>query len=202
MRVIGLTGGIASGKSTVSRILREMGAEIVDADVLAHEVLRPGTEGWAQVVATFGNDILRPDGTINRRLLGKKVFPDPEAVRKLNGIVHPRVIRASVERIESARRIWGTSQHLLVIDAPLLIEAGMHTMVDEVWVVKVDEHTQLERLMQRDKFTIGEAIARVHAQMPLSEKLTYADRVIDNTGSVESTRSQIERIWRDIFPAE
>lgn len=200
MRVIGLTGGIASGKSTVSGILREMGAEIVDADLLAHEVVQPGSEGWAQVVSAFGADILRPDGTINRRLLGRRVFPDPGAVRRLNGIVHPRVIKACLERIETARRLWGDNPHLLVIDAPLLIEAGMDTMVDEVWVVKVDENTQLRRLMARDHFTIGEAMSRVDAQMPLSEKLKHADRVIDNTGPVESTREQMLAIWRATFP--
>lgn len=200
VRVIGLTGGIASGKSTVSRILKELGAEIIDADVLAHEVVLPGTEGWAQVVSVFGSEILRPDGTINRRLLGRRVFSDREAIRRLNDIVHPRVIKACGERIEAARRFWGDRPHLLVIDAPLLIEAGMHKMVDEVWVVKVDERTQLERLMQRDHFTFKEAIARVHAQMPLVEKLKYAHRVIDNTGSVAETRQQIMKIWREVFP--
>lgn len=199
MLVVGLTGGIASGKSTVSRILRELGAEIVDTDVLAHEVVSPGTEGWAQIVSAFGNDILRPDGTINRRLLGRKVFPDPEAVKRLNAIVHPRVIRVCEQRIAKARLQKDEHQHVLVIDAPLLIEAGMCDMVDEVWVVRVDEQTQLSRLMERDKFSFNEAISRVHAQMPLAEKLKHADRVIDNTGTVEATRAQIVALWRQLL---
>lgn len=202
MLVVGLTGGIASGKSTVSRLLRGLGAEVVDTDTVAHEVVLPGTEGWAQVVSAFGDDILRPDGTINRRLLGRKVFPDPAAVKRLNAIIHPRVIRVCEERIAAARRRAGTQQHILVIDAPLLIEAGMAGMVDEVWVVRVDEQTQLCRLMERDKFSFNEAIARVHAQMPLSEKLKHADRVIDNSGTRESTENQIRALWAELHRGE
>jgi len=190
MLVVGLTGGIASGKSTVSRVLTKMGAEIIDCDLLVHELTRPGSRCWQEIVDTFGKDFLRQDGSLNRRKLGLLVFDNPDALEKLNAIVHPAVIGIIKERIEEARKS-PEPPDVLVVDAPLLIEAGMVPLVDEVWVVKVDESTQMERLIARDRLTLREALSRIKAQMPLEEKIKFADVVIDNSGIVEETERQV-----------
>ncbi len=195
MLVIGLTGGIASGKSTVSRVLRELGAPVIDADLVAKEVVRPGTEAWRELVAAFGQDILSEDGSIDRRKLGDQVFADPAAVKRLNEITHPRILRAIAARLEELRTAGAGTVPAVVIDAPLLIEAGMVDMVDEVWVVVVDQETQVQRLMARDHFGLEQAMNRINAQIPLREKRRYADVIIDNTGSVRETRAQVNRHW-------
>lgn len=196
MLIIGLTGGIASGKSTVSRILKELGAEIVDADLVAKEVIKPHTDAWRELVAEFGREILNHDKTINRRRLGQRVFSDPEALKTLNRITHPRILSRIEDRIRRARDRG--AQKVLVIDAPLLIETGMVPLVDEVWLVVVDPRTQIDRLMARDHFTFQEAANRLNSQMPLAEKMKYAHRVIDNQGSLEQTRRQLEELWAGI----
>ncbi|MCL5047116.1 MAG: dephospho-CoA kinase [Actinobacteria bacterium] len=195
MVVIGLTGGIASGKSTVSRILKELGAEIVDADLVAKEVVRPNTDAWRELVSEFGRGILNPDKTINRRKLGNMVFPDKTALAKLNHITHPRILKRITERIAQARQ---AGIRVLVLDAPLLIESGTVSMADQVWVVAVDQETQLTRLMARDHFTFQEALNRLNSQMPLAEKIKYATVVIDNSGSLEETRARITGLWEKI----
>ncbi|MEW6524559.1 MAG: dephospho-CoA kinase [Bacillota bacterium] len=195
MLVIGLTGGIASGKSTLSSILQQLGAHIIDADAVAHEVVRPGTPAHRELVEAFGRDILNPDSTINRRRLGRLVFSDREALHRLNNITHPRVISAIAGELDALRR-QGTG--VVVVDAPLLIEAGMTGLVDEVWVVAVDESTQLERLMSRDRYSFREAMNRLGAQLPLREKVRHAHRVINNSGTVEETRRQVEVIWEKL----
>lgn len=195
MVVIGLTGGIASGKSTVSRILKELGAEIVDADLVAKEVIRPNTDAWRELVSEFGRGMLNPDKTINRRKLGNMVFPDKTALAKLNRITHPRILKRIDERIAQARQ---AGVRVLVLDAPLLIEAGMVSIADQVWVVAVDQETQLTRLMARDHFTFQEALNRLNSQMPLAEKIKYAAVVIDNSGSLEETRARITGLWEKI----
>lgn len=196
MILIGLTGGIASGKSTISKMLKELGAEVIDADLVAREVIQPRSAAWREMVEAFGKGILNDDRTINRRRLGSLVFPDPKAVERLNAITHPRILKRIQERVEEARR---RGVRVLVIDAPLLIEAGMVPMVDEVWVVKVDPDTQITRLMARDHFTFQEALNRLNSQMPLEEKLKYAHRVIDNKGTPEETRAEVTRIWNDLL---
>lgn len=197
--VIGLTGGIASGKSTVSRVLKELGAPVIDADLVAKEVIRPGTEAWRELVEAFGEDILNEDGTIDRRRLGDKVFADPEAVRRLNEITHPRILEAIGRRLEEYARLGEDAPPGVVIDAPLLIEAGMVDMVDEVWLVVVDQKTQIQRLMARDHFGVEQALNRINAQIPLEKKKRYADVIIDNTGSMRWTRAQVVREWKRVL---
>lgn len=190
MLVLGLTGGIASGKSTVSRILARLGAEIIDLDELVHELERPGSQCFEQIVNAFGRQFLKPDGSLDRRKLGRVVFGNLQALARLNAIVHPAVIDLVKEKIEARRRSANPPQ-VLVIDAPLLIEAGMVPLVDTVWVVKVDESTQMERLIARDHLSLTEALNRIRAQMPLEEKIKYADVIIDNSGSMEDTERQV-----------
>jgi len=195
MVVIGLTGGIASGKSTVSDMLSELGAEVVDADTVAKEVVSPGSDAWRELVDEFGEGVLNADGTVSGRRLGRIVFSDRSALERLNRITHPRIIRRIKERIARARGTEAPSR-ALVVDAPLLIETGLHREVDSVWVVVVDPHTQVERLMARESFSFSEAIDRLEAQMPAEEKTRYADVVIDNRGSVEETRRAVKAAWK------
>jgi dephospho-CoA kinase len=205
MRVIGLTGGIASGKSTVSYMLRELGAEVIDADLVAKEVIEPGTDAWRELVSEFGPLILNRDRSINRRRLGRLVFGDPNRVKRLNALTHPRIVSRIAGRIAAARAAAAAAAprgpgetRVLVVDAPLLIEAGMTALVDQVWVVVVDSDTQVKRLMARDHFTFQEALNRLSAQMPPEEKARLADVVIDNRGPVERTRAQVLDLWRGL----
>jgi len=196
LRIIGLTGGIASGKSTVSRVLRELGAPVIDSDLVAKDAVRPDTDAWRELVEAFGTDILNDDRTIDRRKLGDRVFGDPESVRRLNEITHPRIIAAIREQLERyVRPSSGNAPAGVVIDAPLLIEAGMVEMVDEVWLVVVDQATQLQRLMARDHYGLQQALNRISAQIPIEKKTRYADIVIDNTGPVRETRARVKKLW-------
>lgn len=196
MTIIGLTGGIASGKSTVSRILKELGAEVIDADLVAKEIIRPQSPAWKELVAAFGKGILNDDKTINRRKLGQIVFGNSTALAKLNAITHPRIIEKIKDKIREIQN--RDEQKIIVIDAPLLIEAGMVPLTDEVWVVVVDPETQLHRLMARDHFTFQEALNRLNAQLPLAEKMKYARRIIDNRGSIEETAREVRRLWEEL----
>lgn len=195
MYLIGLTGGIASGKSAVSRLLSEWGAPIIDADVIARRIVTPHQPAWRQIVSIFGEQILCPDGTINRRQLGDIIFNDAEKRKKLNEITHPEIwnqIAAAVKRAEAAER------GIVVLDIPLLLETNWNNRVDEIWVVYVDRQTQIQRLMNRDHLTWSQAEARITSQLSLEEKKQYADIVIDNSGSFESTREQVEYNWKRI----
>jgi len=196
LRVIGLTGGIASGKSFVGRQLRELGALIVDADRIAREVVEPGKPAYHMILQEFGENILNSDGSLNRQLLGRLVFADPEKLDRLNRITRPFIIA----EIEKLLKYYSTSHphRVVVLEAPLLYEAGLEKMVDEVWVVYVDFPTQLRRLMERDGLPLEEACRRIAAQLPLAEKVKRARRVIDNQGSPEETRLQVRKIWNGI----
>ncbi|HEY3315177.1 MAG TPA: dephospho-CoA kinase [Bacillota bacterium] len=194
MTTIGLTGGIASGKSTVSGLLRGLGAKVIDADDISKRVTRPGAPAWRELVEAFGQDILNPDRTINRRRLGGKVFNEPAALKKLNDITHPRIVAAIKKEMDRGEK----SGQITVIDAPLLIESGMAAMVDQVWVVSVDHQTQINRLMARDHFNEQEAESRTRAQLPLDVKKRYADRIIDNTGNFEQTKATILDLWNEV----
>lgn len=193
MRVIGLTGGIASGKSTVTGMLRDMGARVADTDAIAREVVAPGRPAWEDIVAWLGQGILLADGAIDRRRLGDLVFADSAAREKLEAITHPR-IAAAVKAAMAAAAAEGLPA--VVLDVPLLYEAGWDKDVDEVWVVYVDEATQLSRLLARDDLTPDEARARMAAQMSLAEKARRADVVIDNGGDLAKTREQTAAAWR------
>jgi len=193
MRVIGLTGGIATGKSTVSQILAEMGLPIIDADLIAREVVEPGKPAYREIVRHFGREIINPDGTINRKLLGRLVFADPSSRQRLNEITHPRIIEETKRRLQHLREMGA---EVAVLDAPLLIEANIHHLVDEVWVVTCPRKMQIKRLQERDNLSLPEAEARIRAQMPLEEKIRYAHRIIDNSGDIAATRRQVQEILR------
>lgn len=195
MLVVGLTGGIGCGKSTVASVLRELGARVVDADQVAREVLAPGSPVLGKVVERFGPRILRADSSLDRNRLADIVFGDPQALADLNAITHPPIVEMIRQRIEEARN---EGVQVLVVDAPLLLEAGMEGMVDEVWVVTCTREQQIERLCRRTGLSPREAEARMRAQMPLEEKVRRADRVIPNEGSLAQLRAEVERHWQDL----
>ncbi|WP_425057678.1 Dephospho-CoA kinase [Sporomusa carbonis] len=195
MYLIGLTGGIASGKSTVSTLLKELGAYIVDADKLSREVTCPGKPAWQDIVARFGRDIIGADGEIDRRRLGQLVFADSQARVDLERITHPRIKDEAKAAIADAKQ---RGYKVIVLDVPLLIEAGWHNMVDAVWVVYVDENTQVARLMARDNINYDDAMARIKSQLSLKEKLKYATVVLNNNNTIESTKEQVYEAWRGI----
>ena len=194
MRIIGLTGGIASGKTTAARLFEKLGVPVIDADQLAREVVEPGTEGLARIVDAFGAKVLNPDGTLNRTELGAVVFADPAARRRLEGITHPAIRRLAEEKLQRLREA-GTRTVFYV--APLLIEAGITSRVHEVWVVYLDLETQLERLMARDGLSREAALARIASQMPMEEKKRLGRIVIDNRGSCEELEAEVFRLWRE-----
>jgi len=197
VRVLGLTGGIGSGKSLVARMFADLGAEVIDADQLARDVVEPGQPALAEIAATFGRDILLPDGRLNRGKLARIVFADPAARARLNAITHPR-IREQMEAEVAARR---SGQGVLILDIPLLYENDRTSAVEKVIVVWVDLETQQRRLSERDGLGREEIQQRVAAQMPLDAKRARADHVIDNTGGQENTRRQLEAIYRQYADA-
>lgn len=187
--VAGLTGGIASGKSTVSAMLAEAGIPVIDADRLAREVVEPGQPAYREVVAAFGPSVVDPDGRLDRRHLGDLVFADPAARARLESIVHPRVFEA--ERAALAGIARERPGSIVVVDAALLIESGNYQWMDAVVLVSAPRDVQIERLVARDGLTRAEAEARFAAQWPLEAKRPYADFEIDNSGSVEAARAQV-----------
>ena len=194
MRIIGLTGGIASGKTSVASFLERLGAAVVDADQLAREVVEPGEEALAGIVAAFGEKVLNSDGTLNRATLGEIVFSDQAARRSLESITHPAIKRRAEEKL--ARLEESGVQDAFYV-APLLFEAGIASRVNEVWVVYLDRETQLERLMARDGLDREAALARIASQMPMEEKKLLGRVVIDNRGSKEDLEAQVLRLWRE-----
>lgn len=195
MYIIGLTGGIASGKSAVSGMLRELGAYIVDTDKIARDVVLPEQPAWLEIVAQFGSSVLLPDGRIDRQQLGDIVFNDITARKKLEDIIHPAIKSMVLAEINTASQ---QGQEIVVVDVPLLFEVGWQKMTDEVWVVYVNESVQLERLMRRNCFSAEQALARIHSQMQLAEKVRLAKVVIDNNGNLVATRQQVLENWRRI----
>lgn len=198
-RVVGLTGGIGSGKSTVARMLAELGAEVIDADAIVRELQAPGTPLLDEIARTFGPDVIGPDGALDREALGRIVFADPERRGRLNAMVHPRVGAEMARRLGAAR---ARGAPLVVLDVPLLLEgraAGRGGAAalpfDAVIVVWVPEAVQLARQMARDGRPREEALQRIRAQMPLDEKRRLADHVIDNSGSLEDTARQVRTLW-------
>ncbi len=192
MLAVGLTGGIATGKSTVSRLFVECGVHLIDADVLARDAVAPGTPACREIAAAFGQAMLRPDGSVDRERLGVVVFGDRAQRARLEAIIHPYVF-AEEERL--FRTITAADPRAVVLfDAALLIETGAHTRKDRVIVVTADEPTQLRRLMDRNTLTEEEARARIRSQMPLAEKVAVADYVIDGTLPMEQLRAEVRRI--------
>jgi dephospho-CoA kinase len=196
MKVLGLTGGIGSGKSMVASMFAQLGADVIDADRLAREVVEPGQPALKEIATAFGTDILLPDGRLDRGKLARIIFADPVARGTLNAITHPR-IRERMDAEISARR---SRAGVLVVDIPLLYENDRSRAVETVIVVWVDPKTQLRRLQERDGLSVEEARQRIAAQMPLDEKRARADVVIDNSGSREKTRRQVEAVYRRYAP--
>ena len=196
MKVIGLTGGIASGKSTASAYLRALGAPVVDADAISRASTKRGGAAFDAVVSRFGAGILLPDGEIDRRALGARVFADEGERRALNAIVHPVVIAECRQEIERCRALDAPA---CVLDVPLLFETGMDALCDETWLLYVSRQEQIRRLAQRDGLDAAAAAARIDSQMPLAEKLRRADRAIDASGTIEETREKVRRLWEELL---
>ncbi|MEE9275185.1 MAG: dephospho-CoA kinase [bacterium] len=188
----GLTGGIASGKTTVSRTLSRLGIPVFDADEIAREAVAPGTEGLAAVVEAFGPEVLAPGGELDRKRLGELVFADAAKRSRLEEILHPRIM-AEQDRLLDEAEAAGESS-VAVVDAALMIESGGWRRFDRVVVVDCGESLQIERLMRRDGIGEADARARLRAQIPLSEKVKLADKVIDSRGSLEETEAQVEAL--------
>ncbi|ADL68623.1 MULTISPECIES: dephospho-CoA kinase [Thermoanaerobacterium] len=193
MEVIGLTGGIASGKSTVSSILRSLGAFIIDADVVSREIMIKGTKTYNILVNEFGKEILRKDGEIDRKKLGNLVFADKQKLNRLNEITHPEIIRRIKEIIEEERK--NGKEKAIILDAALLIEMRLFNMVDEVWLVVVDKKTQIRRLMKRDNLNYNDALNRIKSQMSIEDKMKYADFIINNCKDFNAIKKQVELLW-------
>jgi dephospho-CoA kinase len=192
MIVVGLTGGIATGKSTVAQMFKRCGAIVIDADQLARDIVRPGNPAWREIVKVFGKTVLNPDRSLNRRVLGSIVFNNRRKLRRLEHIIHPRVAR---EQQRIARRIAARCPHgVMVYEVPLLFESGAHTRVDKIIVVTADRQTQIARLKRRNGMTRAEALRRIKAQMPLAEKVRRADIVLDGTKDKTSVTKEVRRL--------
>ncbi len=193
MKVIGLTGGIGSGKSTVSQLLAKLGAVILDADKVGHDALRNDTEIRREIVAAFGNQILTPGGDIDRKKLGEIVFGNPESLARLNRVMHPRmhdIVRAQLENY----RQQGTD--VVVLEAPLLLEAGWIPSVDEVWVTVAPEPTVLNRLRERTGLSEPESLARIHSQLSSEERVRHANVVINTDCSLDELKAKVKVLWQ------
>lgn len=194
-RVIGLTGGIASGKSTVATMLRQLGAPVVDADELAREVVEPGKPALAEIAARFGEAVITADGRLDRERMGAIAFADDGARRALNAIIHPRIAEASQRAIAEK----AAAGHAIVIyDAALLVENSIHHRLDGLIVVAAPDDIQIQRLIARDGIDEKAAKARLAAQLPLADKVAVADHVIDNSGDLERTRAQVHALWNEL----
>lgn len=195
VRLVGLTGGIGSGKSSVSRLLQQYGAFIVDADKITHQLERRGTPVWAAIRETFGWAVLLADGQLDRKKLGHVVFTHADQRERLNAIVHPAVQQEIRQQIQ-----WAQSHNIAVtvLDVPLLIEGGLYRIVDQVWVVFADPEDQAQRIQVRDRVSYDTAWSRIRAQMPLKDKLTYADHVIDNRGEFTQLEEVVRSLWQNV----
>ncbi|QKG83973.1 dephospho-CoA kinase [Kroppenstedtia pulmonis] len=190
---VGLTGGIATGKSTVSEMLRRRGARLIDADQIARAVVEPGQKGNEQVRRRFGERVFHPDGSLNRKALGEIVFRDKSARQDLNRILHPLIMKRMKEEKDHWEKI--DPNQVVILDIPLLIEEDLTSLVDQVILVYVTESIQLKRLMNRDQINETEAKQKMAAQMPIEMKKTFADVVIDNSGSLTNTERQVDELW-------
>ncbi len=195
MKVIGLTGGIGSGKSTVAQFLAELGAVVLDADKVGHVAFKPGTEAWREVVAAFGRQILTPDGEIDRRKLGEVVFGNPEALLRLNQIMHPQIDKMVKAQFEEYRR---QRVRVVVLEIPLLLETGGTSLVDEVWVTVASESTVLRRLEERSGLSRQQSLARIRSQMSNEERVKHADEVINNDDSLDELKAKVKELWQKL----
>tara|TARA_B100000315_G_scaffold258828_1_gene312344 strand:+ start:915 stop:1502 length:588 start_codon:yes stop_codon:yes gene_type:complete len=193
MKIIGLTGGIGSGKSTVAGFLAELGALIIDADKVGREVLKPGTKIWQQVVATFGGQILTPDGEINRKKLASLVFGSPGRLELLSRLMHPEIYKRIKAQLLEYRR---QQDSVVILEAPLLVEAGWTELVDEVWVITASETTVLERLKQQLGLSQKESLARIRSQLPARERAKHADVVLNTELGLDELRTKVKKLWQ------
>ncbi|MBL6007713.1 dephospho-CoA kinase [Bacillus halotolerans] len=189
--VIGLTGGIASGKSTVANMLIDKGITVIDADIIAKQAVEKGMPAYRQIIDEFGEDILLENGDIDRRKLGALVFTNEQKRLALNSIVHPAVREEMLKRRDES---IANQETFVVLDIPLLFESKLESLVDKIIVVSVTKELQLERLTKRNQLTEEEALSRIRSQIPLEEKVSRADNVIDNSGTLEETKQQLEEI--------
>lgn len=191
---IGLTGGIACGKSTVASLLVKLGAILIDADQLAREVVMPGTLALQQITERFGSIVIQPDGALNRKALGAIIFNEPSARKDLEAITHPQIRLAMWDQMRKAEE--ADPARLVVVDVPLLYESKLQGYFQKVMLVYVSEAIQLQRLMERDGLTMDAAQLRLQAQIPIESKKLLADIIIDNTGTVAETEKQIQLFWQ------
>lgn len=194
MTIAGLTGGIATGKSTVSSFLREAGAIIIDADIIAKEAVLKNRPAWHDIVKTFGKEVLLDDGEINRPYLGDIIFRDHKKKEILNKIVHPFVSKRMFEMVEETRLSFPNS--VVILDIPLLIEAGMYKRLEDVILVYTPESIQIKRLINRDSISEADAMYKIRSQMPIEEKKQYATIIIDNSGSIEATKQRATEVFK------
>lgn len=197
MKVIGFTGGIGSGKTTITQYLAELGAVVIDADKVGHEAFEPNTVIWREVVDEFGKDILTPENEIDRKKLGAIVFGDPDALSRLNGIMHPRMFDMMKTRIEEYRR---QEVDVVVIEAAILIEANWTPLADEVWVATAPESAVLDRLEKQRGMDKEQTLARIHSQLTSEERTEHADVVINNDGDLDALKAKVEELWKGLQP--
>lgn len=195
MMVIGLTGGMGSGKSTVSTFLAQLGAVVLSADEIGHEALEPYTETWQEVVNAFGKGILKDGGEVDRQKLGEIVFNNAEALARLNRIMHPRMYRIVEKRLEELKQ---QGAEVIVLEAPLLVEANWLNLVDQVWVTTAEEATIVRRCCQRSGLSKAQALARISSQLPPEEKIKYADAVIDTDGTLSEVEARVKELWKGL----
>ena len=196
--IVGLTGGIVSGKSTVALMFKDLGAKIVDADKLGHSVILPHKPAWEKIVKIFGKDVLQNDLTIDREKLGKIVFANQSLLKKLNDITHPEITKIIKKEIDSLKNKTYNQKKILIIDAALIYEAKIDRLMDKIIVVYIDEDEQIKRLIKRNNLSKDEALQRIKSQMPMKEKVKMADYVIDNSNSLDKTKKQVEKIWKNL----
>lgn len=196
MVLVGLTGGIATGKSTVAGIFKRYGATVIDADALAREVVKPGKPAWREIVKTFGKAVINPDRTLNRQALGTKVFGHPGKLRQLERIIHPRVAREQIRLTKEAA--LNDPRTIVIYDVPLLFEAGIDKRVDATIVVTADRATQIARIRKRNGLSRAEALRRIKSQMPLTEKRRRADYTLDGTLPLLQLKQQVRSLHRSL----
>ncbi|MGV8145609.1 MAG: dephospho-CoA kinase [Alkaliphilus sp.] len=194
-KIVGLTGGIACGKTTVSNILRKLGAVIIDADKISREVVKKGSPALREIASEFGDNYLLANGELDRRKIGELVFSNSEALTKLSKIMHPKIVKRIKDEIK-----WNkdnSNSRVIIVDAALLIESNLTELVDELWLVTASESIQINRIVKRDSITEKEAKLRIDSQMTIEEKKKFADRIIDNSASLERLSEIVKSLWQE-----
>ncbi len=196
MKILGLTGNIASGKSLVASMLESHGAKVIDVDDIAKKIVEPGQPTWERIVDSFGKDILNQDDTINRKSLGDIIFNDDEKRKILNDLTHPVIIQTVRDKVEQYKK---ENVEVVIIEAALIVEkGGLKDLIEKLIVVTSDQDSQIDRLKSRNKLSMEEALSRINSQMPSSEKKKHGDYVIDNSGTIDETQKQVDQLWDEI----